>query len=84
VGYYEQGLAIEPMWPVGHYNAALIYGELKDYSKAVYHMKCYLELKPATKDAGACQNKLYVWEEKTKESKASLEDNPNSQPAANK
>jgi tetratricopeptide (TPR) repeat protein len=84
VGYYEQGLAIEPMWPVGHYNAALIYGELKNYNMAVIHMKRFLVLKPDAKEAQTYRDKIYIWEEKAKESKASSEDNLSSQPAANK
>ena len=67
-GYYEQGLAIEPMWSAGHYNAALIYGELKIYSMAVIHMKRFLELKPDDKEARASRDQMYVWEEKDKES----------------
>ena len=47
VDYYEQGLDIEPLWPEGQFNAALLHGELKDYENAALHMKRYLELVPA-------------------------------------
>jgi len=43
---YDAGTQIDPMWPEGHFNAAAIYGELKDYDDAVWHMRCYLELMP--------------------------------------
>ena len=65
--YYEQGLAIDPMWPAGQFNAAIIYGELKYYSRAAMHMKCYLALKPDAQDAKAYQDKIYIWEEKANE-----------------
>jgi len=65
--YYEQGLAIEPMWPAGQFNAAVIYGELKLYPMAVVHMKRYLALKPDAQDAKADQDKIYIWEEKVNE-----------------
>ena len=70
VDYYEQGLAIEPMWPVGQFNAAIIYGELKDYDRAIIHMKRYLELEPDVKDNRACQDKIYLWEGKIGEGSA--------------
>lgn len=75
VGYYEKGLAIEPMWPVGQFNAAIIYGELKLYSMAVIHMKRYLELNPDAKDAKAYRDQMYIWEEKANEADASSQSN---------
>jgi tetratricopeptide (TPR) repeat protein len=62
--YYEQGLAIDPMWPAGQFNAALIFAELKFYPMAVMHMERYLALKPNAKDARDYQDKIYIWEEK--------------------
>lgn len=64
--YYEQGLAADPMWPVGQYNAAMIYAELKNYTMAISHMERYLALKPDAKDARECQDRIYVWQEKAK------------------
>ena len=63
--YYEQGLIIDPMWPAGQFNAALIYKESGNYTMAVMHMKRYLALKP--EDAQKYQDQIYVWEEKAKE-----------------
>lgn len=68
--FYEQGLAIDPMWPAGQFNAAIIYGELKFYPMAVMHMKRYLGLKPDAKDAKVCQDKLYIWEEKASDNES--------------
>jgi tetratricopeptide (TPR) repeat protein len=67
VGYYEQGLAIEPLWSQGQYNVALLYGELQLYDQAGLHMKRYLELVPDAKNADFARNKMYLWEVKAKE-----------------
>jgi len=64
--YYEHGLAVEPLWPQGQFNAALLEGELQWYGMAAYHMKRYLELCPDDKDAKAAREKLYLWEGKIK------------------
>lgn len=67
VDYYEQGLEIEPLWPEGQFNAALLYGELKDYENAALNMRRYLELVPDAKDAKEAREKIYLWEGKAKE-----------------
>jgi len=65
--FYEKGLAIDPLWPSGEYNAGLIYGELEIYPMAIHHIRRYLMLKPDAKDAGFFENKIYVWEVKISE-----------------
>lgn len=67
VDYYEQGLELEPLWPEGQFNAALLYGELKDYENAALHMKRYLELVPNARDAREAREKMYLWEGKARE-----------------
>lgn len=67
VDYYVQGLEIEPLWPEGQFNAALLYGELKDYENAALHMKRYLELVPNARDAREAREKMYLWEGKARE-----------------
>jgi tetratricopeptide (TPR) repeat protein len=67
VMYYEKGLAIEPLWPQGQYNAAMLAGELQSYNWAALHMKRYLELVPDAANAKAAREKMYLWEEKAKE-----------------
>lgn len=67
--YYEQGLEIEPLWPEGQFNAALLYGELKDYENAALHMKRYLELVPNARDAKEAREKMYLWEGKAREAR---------------
>jgi regulator of sirC expression with transglutaminase-like and TPR domain len=75
VKYYEQGLAIEPMWPDGHFNAALVSGELQMYANAVLHMKRYLALSPNAKDAEAARDRIYVWEGKLQAGSTSSDEN---------
>lgn len=65
--YYEQGLEIEPLWPQGQYNAALLYGEMKDHGNAVLHMKRYLELVPDAPDAQAARDQIVIWQSKIKQ-----------------
>jgi tetratricopeptide (TPR) repeat protein len=69
VMYYEKGLAIEPLWPQGHFNAAMLDGELNRYATAALHMKRYLLLVPDAKNAKAAREKMYLWEEKAKEAR---------------
>jgi len=59
---YEQGLAIEPLWPDGQLNVARIYGELHAAAPAVLHMKRYLELCPDAPDAQKSRDQMYIWE----------------------
>jgi hypothetical protein len=61
--YYEQGLAVEPLWPDGQLNAALAYGELDLDALAVFHMKRYLELSPDAENAKKYRDQLSIWEE---------------------
>jgi tetratricopeptide (TPR) repeat protein len=67
IDYYEQGLAILPLWPEGQFNAALLYEEFRLYGQAILHMKRYLELSPNAQDAQAARDKVIVWEEKVKQ-----------------
>lgn len=66
--YYEQALEIEPCWPDGQFNTAMIEKELGDYADAADHMRRYLELVPDSKDAAAARDEIIIWEEKAKES----------------
>jgi hypothetical protein len=50
------------MWPEGHFNAAVIYGELRD-EKAVWHMRDYLELVPNAPDAQAASDQIIIWQD---------------------
>lgn len=67
IAEYEGGLAIDPLWPQGHFNAALLYGEQKDYEDAVWHMRAYLELAPDAPDAQAARDQLLLWQGKLKQ-----------------
>jgi tetratricopeptide (TPR) repeat protein len=65
--YYKKGLAIEPLWPQGQFNAAILAGELHKYNWAALYMKCYLELVPDAANAKTSREKMYLWEMKAKE-----------------
>ena len=68
---YDAGNQIDPMWPAGHFNAAAIYGELKDYDDAVWHMRCYLELMPNAPDAQTARDQMLLWQAKAEQQTAS-------------
>lgn len=59
---YESALEVAPWWPEGHYNRALILGQIKDYAHAVVEMERYLALVPHASNARAVQDQIYVWE----------------------
>jgi tetratricopeptide (TPR) repeat protein len=64
---YGKALEKYPMWPSGHYNAALLAAESEDYELAAQHMRRYLVLSPDAKDAQAAKDKLLLWQAKAKE-----------------
>jgi len=66
VEQYEAGLEINPTWPEGHFNAALLCAELGYYSDAIHHMRAYLELTPDAPDAPAARDQIVIWQEKLK------------------
>ncbi|HXT00717.1 MAG TPA: hypothetical protein VN915_08595, partial [Elusimicrobiota bacterium] len=66
VKYYEQALAVFPLWPEGQFNAALLDGEQRQFARAASHMRLYVALAPNAKDVQVAQDKLIVWEEKAK------------------
>jgi hypothetical protein len=59
---YGKVLEITPWWPQGHFNRALILGELKQYHVAMREMKMYVRLAPDAPDARAAQDRIYQWE----------------------
>ncbi|HEY6252034.1 MAG TPA: tetratricopeptide repeat protein [Candidatus Angelobacter sp.] len=65
--YYRAGVAIDPTWAAGWYNAALISAELKNYSAAAFDMKHYLMLLPDAPDAAAAKDKILLWEAKAEQ-----------------
>jgi tetratricopeptide (TPR) repeat protein len=62
---YEAGLEIDPLWPEGHFNSALLSAELGYYSWAIRHMRCYLELVPEAPDAQSARDQIVIWLSKT-------------------
>jgi hypothetical protein len=68
VDEFEAGLALDPLWPTGQYDAAMSYAQMMDYENAAYHMRAYLELCPTDdKDMQANQDRLLLWEGKLKQ-----------------
>jgi tetratricopeptide (TPR) repeat protein len=61
VDRFSKALAISPWWPAGHYNLALMYGELNMPALAVAEMKKYLKLVPQAPNARAAQDMIYRW-----------------------
>ena len=64
---FVEGLGKHPMWPEGHYNAALLAAEVEDYEVAARHMRRYLALAPDAKDASAARDKYLLWQRKAKQ-----------------
>lgn len=59
---YKDALDVAPWWPEGHFNRALILGELSRYRDAIREMKKYLTLVPDAPNARAAQDNIYRWE----------------------
>jgi tetratricopeptide (TPR) repeat protein len=59
---FEEALVF--WYPDAHFNRALVLGEQKQYSPAIYEMNTYLKLFPGAPDARADQDKIYEWESK--------------------
>jgi tetratricopeptide (TPR) repeat protein len=59
---YAAALKIVPWWPAGHFNRALVLGEIGDYEAATREMGYYLKLAPDAANARAAQDKIYEWE----------------------
>jgi tetratricopeptide (TPR) repeat protein len=66
---YEAGLEINPTWPEGHFNAALLCAELGYRSEAIHHMRAYLELVPEAPDAQAARDQMIIWEAELKKTR---------------
>jgi formylglycine-generating enzyme required for sulfatase activity len=73
LSYYQKGLAIQPLWPDGQLNAALIAGELRQYDLAAFRIRCYLTLVPDAQNASGAREKQYLWEGKAQEEMLNLE-----------
>lgn len=58
---YELGVEYAPWWSDGHFNAALVLGEIHRYAAAIDHMRKYLILNPNAVDARKIQDQIYAW-----------------------
>jgi tetratricopeptide (TPR) repeat protein len=68
--HYESGLELDPTWPQGYFNAALIAAELGFYPEAVEQMQAYLELVPDAPDAQSARDQIVIWQYKAKQGAA--------------
>lgn len=66
IGHFESALEVQPMWPAGWFNLALIYAEQKSYADAADRMKHYLELVPNAPDANDARAQMIIWDDKAK------------------
>jgi len=66
IEHFENGVGIQPMWPAGWFNLALIYAEETNYADATDRMRHYLELAPDAPDAKDAREQMIIWEDKAK------------------
>jgi len=64
INEYTAALNIYPCWPEGQFNLATLAGEKKLYAIAIFHMKQYLELVPASPDVQAAKDSIIIWKDK--------------------
>jgi tetratricopeptide (TPR) repeat protein len=65
--HYEAALEIQPAWPTGWFDLAMIYAEQKNFADAADAMKHYLELTPDAPDARDARTQMIIWEDKAKQ-----------------
>jgi hypothetical protein len=66
IEHFESALALQPMWPAGWFNLAIIYAEQNNYADATDRMRHYLELVPDAPDAKDARTQMIIWEDKAK------------------
>lgn len=64
IQHFESALELQPMWPAGWFNLAIIYAEQQDYPDATNRMKHYLELMPDAPDANEARTQMIIWQDK--------------------
>jgi len=62
VRLYAAALKAAPWWSEGHYNSAILLGELGQYDDAMRAMQRFLRLEPNTATARTAQDRIYQWE----------------------
>jgi tetratricopeptide (TPR) repeat protein len=65
--HYERGVELDPVWPEGRFNAALVAAELEFYDEAVEQMRAYLELAPNSSDAQDARDHIVIWQDKARQ-----------------
>jgi len=59
---FNEALRIAPYMPKLYQNTAVIYGELKQYDRAIRQMNLYLKVAPEAPDARTAQDQITKWE----------------------
>jgi tetratricopeptide (TPR) repeat protein len=67
IDHFEIAVEMQPMWPAGWFNLAVIYAEQNDYADAADRMKHYLELAPEASDAQQARDQMTTWVGKLEE-----------------
>lgn len=63
---FEAALAIDPTWPSGNFNLALLYELTEDWEEAVRYMRRFLLLEPDSREARAGRDKIILWEDRSR------------------
>ena len=68
---YELADEVAPWWPEGHFNRALIFGQLRFYKSAIGEMQRYIALMPHAPNLSAVKDKIYIWQGRLAEQSSS-------------
>jgi tetratricopeptide (TPR) repeat protein len=73
--HYERSVEIDPLWPEGRFNAALVAAELQFYDEAAEQMRAYLELVPNAPEAQAARDNIVIWQDKARQKAVTVHEN---------
>ena len=59
---YEKALKLSPYLPKLYFNAAMVYGETKNYAKALSYMNNYIDLAPEAPNVQVAKDEIIRWE----------------------
>jgi hypothetical protein len=62
--FYEDGVAADPAWAQGWYNAAVVYAEMRDEFDAATCMRHYVALMPDAPDVRTAKDNIILWDTK--------------------
>ncbi|GAG63014.1 unnamed protein product, partial [marine sediment metagenome] len=62
ISEFKKAIRLAPFSARLYFNAALIYGEVKNYSEAIRYMRIYLQAAPDAPNARAVEYEIIKWE----------------------